>query len=48
MLDELCVCWRKGRVVERWQTRKWVCPVMLRWFPVDVSCVAFICYSVGV
>ena len=33
-------------MVERWQIRKWVCPVMLRWFPVDVSCVAFICYSV--
>ena len=32
----------------RWQIRKWVCPVMLMWFPVDVSCVAFICYSVGV
>jgi hypothetical protein len=34
-------------VVERWQIRKWECPVVLRWFPVDVSCVAFICYSVG-
>ena len=41
------MCWRKGRVVERWQIRKWVCPVMLRWFPVDVSIIAFICYSVG-
>ena len=35
-------------MVERWQIRKWECPVVLRWFPVDVSCVAFICYSVGV
>jgi hypothetical protein len=35
-------------VVDRWQIRKWVCPDVLRWFPVDVSCVAFICHSVGV
>ena len=35
-------------MVERWQIRKWERPVVLRWFPVDVSCIAFICYSVGV
>jgi len=35
-------------VVERWQIRKWECPVVFSWFPVGVSFIAFICYSVGV
>ena len=35
-------------MVERWQIRKWECPVVFSWFPVGVSFIAFICYSVGV